>query len=123
VQELTLSYLHNIKTLDLSLNDNITTLKLSGISRLRSLHLPANLQSFTMSSCHALKEVKVPLNFNMALNLTIYDLYPQSIISLLENLADLSDSSPKTLTLGTKNLAKLTDEEKAIATNKNWNLA
>ena len=32
-------------------------------------------------------------------------------------------TSTKTLTLGSTNLAKLTDEEKQIATNKGWTLA
>jgi hypothetical protein len=32
-------------------------------------------------------------------------------------------TTTKTLTLGSTNLAKLTDEEKAIATNKGWTLA
>ena len=31
-------------------------------------------------------------------------------------------SSPKTLTLGSTNLSKLTTSEKAIATNKGWTL-
>ena len=45
-----------------------------------------------------------------------------SLMNVINEAADVT-SSPKTLTLGTTNLNKLTDEEKAIATNKGWTLA
>ena len=45
-----------------------------------------------------------------------------SLMNVINEAADVS-ASPKTLTLGTTNLNKLTDEEKAIATNKGWVLA
>ena len=45
------------------------------------------------------------------------------LVKIFNNLADLTNSSSQTLTLGTTLLAKLSDEEKAIATNKNWTLA
>lgn len=40
-------------------------------------------------------------------------------IERLNKAADVT-SSPKTLTLGATNLGKLTNAEKAIATNKGW---
>lgn len=43
------------------------------------------------------------------------------LVTILNNLATVT--STKTLTMGSTNLAKLTDEEKAIATNKGWTLA
>ena len=45
-----------------------------------------------------------------------------SLMNVINEAADVT-SSPRTLTLGTTNLNKLTDEEKAIATNKGWTLA
>lgn len=44
-----------------------------------------------------------------------------SLISILNGLKTVT--STRTCTLGATNLAKLTDEEKAIATQKNWTLA
>ena len=46
----------------------------------------------------------------------------ESLLNVFNEAADVT-SSPKTLTLGSSNLNKLTDEEKAIATNKGWVLA
>ena len=43
------------------------------------------------------------------------------LVTILNNLATVTDT--KTLTMGATNLAKLTDEDKAIATNKGWTLA
>lgn len=47
----------------------------------------------------------------------------ENMVAMFETLADLTGQTAKTLTLGSTNLAKLTDEQKQIATNKNWNLA
>lgn len=44
-----------------------------------------------------------------------------SLMNVINKAADVT-SSPKTLTLGSTNLAKLTTDEKAIATNKGWTL-
>ena len=44
-----------------------------------------------------------------------------SLMSIINHLAEVS--STRTLTLGATNLAKLTDAEKAIATEKGWSLA
>lgn len=46
-----------------------------------------------------------------------------SLMSIINCLADRSEQSAYTVTLGTANLAKLTDAEKAIATQKGWTLA
>ena len=45
-----------------------------------------------------------------------------SLLNVINEAADVT-ANPKTLTLGTNNLAKLTDQEKAIAASKGWTLA
>ena len=61
--------------------------------------------------------LKVDLDLTPCQNLT-----HDSLLNVINEAADVT-SSPKTLTLGATNLAKLTDEEKAIATSKGWTLA
>lgn len=59
---------------------------------------------------------------NYTLNLSNNNnLTHQSLINILNGLATVTTAT--TLTLGSLNLAKLTDEEKAIATNKGWQLS
>ena len=58
--------------------------------------------------------LKVNLDLSKASNLT-----HDSLMNVINKAADVT-SSPKTLTLGITNLSKLTDAEKAIATNKGW---
>lgn len=50
------------------------------------------------------------------------ELSHESLLNVINKAADVT-ASPKTLTLGSTNLAKLSDEEKAIATSKGWTLA
>lgn len=47
----------------------------------------------------------------------------EALLEVLGNLKDLTGSTSKKLTLGSTLLAKLTEDDKAIATNKNWTLA
>ena len=46
----------------------------------------------------------------------------ESLLNVFNEAADVT-ASPKKMTLGSTNLAKLTDADKAIATNKGWTLA
>ena len=80
--------------------------------------------SVHLSTLPKLKNLIVPLDWNFSVSLSSSSyLTHDSIIGLLNNLKDLTGDTAKTITLGSTNLAKLTDEEKAIATNKNWTLA
>lgn len=45
------------------------------------------------------------------------------LLNIINNLADLTGGTAQTLTIGSTNLNKLTAEDIAIATNKNWTLA
>ena len=59
---------------------------------------------------------KVSLNLSYCENLT-YD----SLMVVINGLQTITET--QTLTLGSTNLAKLTEEEKQIATDKGWTLA
>ncbi len=67
-----------------------------------------------------LGQIKIPVSFSTSNNLN-----HDTLIRILNALYDYSTDTENTytLTLGTTNLAKLTDEEKAIATNKGWTLS
>lgn len=107
----------------------------SGCSSLKTVYLPSSINRTTNNSlsvtgyyifngCSALEDVQLGQNWNMSLDLSVSNnLTVESMIAMFNNLKDLTDETAKTLTLGETNLTKLTDEQKAIATNKNWTLA
>lgn len=64
------------------------------------------------------KNLAVRLVLNSCPLLTV-----ESLMNVINNLKDLTGGTTQRLVLGSTNLAKLTDEQKAIATNKNWVLA
>lgn len=73
------------------------------------------------SHCSKLEEIhmtgmKVKFDISSSTKFT-----ESALVEILNNLATVT--STQTLTMGSTNLAKLTDEEKAIATNKGWTLA
>lgn len=135
---------------EVSLPNTLETLTIGNMPNLNKLILPKNLKSFKMNgSWDSLKtlhlndglvsvqlpfgstgtgfyiqDIKVPTDFNTSISLKYcISLTHESLVGMLTNLKDLSNESAKTLTLGTTNLAKLSDDEKLIATNKNWTLA
>ena len=76
----------------------------------------------TLTDLGGFKNLKI--NFTDGLN-HLPNLTVQSLMNVINNLYDFranGESTTKTLTLGTTNLNKLTDEQKAVATNKGWNL-
>ena len=74
--------------------------------------------------CTNLEVVTLGKDFNTDLDLSSSTLYStETIVSWLEALKNRTRMQVYTFTIGPENLAKLTDEQKAIATNKNWNLA
>lgn len=133
----------NVTRMDSMFNNcgNITSLPLLNTSKVTSMHymlggcqrlteIPAfdcanctddsalkgfMLYAYAVTAIH-LRNIKVRLDISSPRNLT-----REAIVEVLNNLATVT--STKTLTMGETNLAKLTDEDKAIATNKGWTLA
>ena len=80
--------------------------------------------STTFLNCTSLTDVTLVEEFNgTGLNLSWSPLTVDCMTNMFNALAELTGQTAKTLKLGATNLAKLTDEQKQIATNKNWNLA
>lgn len=63
------------------------------------------------------RNISISMDVSPCSNLTV-----DSLMNIINKAADVT-SAPKTMTLGAANLAKLSDEQKAIATNKGWTLA
>ena len=78
-------------------------------------------QQFT--ECVNLKDLQLVTNWRWSLNVKDTDLTHECIIDMFNKLKDLTGEDSLTLTIGANNLAKVTDEEKLIANNKNWILA
>lgn len=74
------------------------------------------------AGCSSLEEIHM-ININANLNISSSTKFTRE--ALLEIIGNLKaqTSGTKTLTMGSTNLAKLTEEDKAIATNKGWTLA
>lgn len=71
-------------------------------------------------SCSSLKSILMTgmmANFDISASTKFEE---SDLVTILNNLATVTNT--KTLTMGATNLAKLTDAEKAIATNKGWTL-
>lgn len=106
-------------------------------SALKTVSLPSTITEDTNScltstssyyyafyNCTALEDVQLGQDWNMSLRLDVSNnLTVDSMVAMFNSLKDLTGETAKTLTLGSTNLAKLTAEQKAIATNKNWTLA
>lgn len=99
---------------------------------LRKAFLPNTLGDYTnqiFSSSNRLNHIILEDGYNSTLNASrlgagqITSDYVDWLVDMLEALADRTGQTPKTLTLGSSNLNRLTAEQKAIATNKNWILA
>ena len=95
---------------------------------LTTVELPDSLTSignYAFYGCTSLTDVTIKIGFNCNnLDLSASNRYTtETIVSWLEALADRTGQTAYNLTIGTTNLNKLTAEQKAIATNKNWTLA
>ena len=95
---------------DIIINDNITT-----------------VDTYSFSGCDSITNVTVNgtiklsnnnLSFSASSLLTV-----ESMVSIMNSLVSLVGSTQRTVYFGSTNLAKLTAEQKAIATNKNIKLA
>ena len=104
-------YSYNLKYLDVSFLD-------MSIFSNTATHLYAFRDLYNLVDFYPPKNISK--NFNLANN---NQLSHDSLIRIINNLKTLASGTTATLTIGTYNIAKLTSEEKAIATNKGWTLA
>lgn len=73
------------------------------------------------TGCTSLKSILMT-GTKVSFNISASTKFEESdLVTIINNLATVTTT--QTLTMGATNLAKLTDEDKAIATNKGWTLA
>ena len=120
-------------------NDGITIMPegaLRDLKALKYIYIPSSIvdsQWLTKTNGYStyflyndvnIETIEVGRDWNASVNFSVSDkLTKECIVNIFNNLKDLSGEDSKSLVFGEVNLAKLTDEEKAIATNKNWILS
>lgn len=78
----------------------------------------------TIYGCSNLTNIELQTGFNASCNFSnCTALTKTSIVAMFNALKNLKGSTAKSITLGSTNLAKLTEEEISIATNKNWTVS
>lgn len=81
------------------------------------------------NGCTSLEDLQIPPDWttNLYISAGTYSftnvLTHDSMVAMFENLYDFTGDTAHSLTLGATNLARLSEEEKAIATAKNWTLS
>ncbi|MGN0601346.1 MAG: leucine-rich repeat domain-containing protein [Oscillospiraceae bacterium] len=107
--------------------EGVTTIKQNAFFNdpIETIYLPATLSSMgaAVFSTMYFRNVTLGQGFDISLNIALGTYTVDCMLAMLEALKDNTGLEAKTLTLGSKNLANLTEEEKQIATDKNWNLA
>ena len=109
---------------------SIGVLSFAGCTSLKSVTIQSSVTSVSDNAFQGslnITDIQLGQGFNAPLTLSSWwgtiQLSVDCMISMFEALADLTGQTAKTLKLGATNLAKLSDTQKQIATNKNWNLA
>lgn len=105
--------------------ESITVNNFRFCSLLKEIYLPntiTDIGEYILDSCPALEFVTLENGFDCDnLNLSSSSLYSvDTLVGILAALADRTGKDAYTLTLGSKNLAKLSEEQQAVAAAKNW---
>lgn len=99
-----------------------------GLSSLTRLEIPntiTQISNDTFYGCTNISEVILENGFNATnFNMSYFTLLTKdNLVAVINALYDRTGRETYKLTLGSTHLGKLTDEEKSIATDKNWILA
>lgn len=118
-------FMANANLKELILPDGVETIGNGAIGYIyiEKLHLPASCTSIdnnAFAQDYNLTDVTVSVGFNCDLNIS-WGTFTADIINAI--IANYADNSGKTLTVGSTNLPKLSDNDKAVATAKGLTLA
>ena len=120
----------NLTSLDVSGWDTSKVTDMGGMFQYDSKLTSLNLSSWDTSKvtemggmfgqCNSLTSLDSMMNISKSLSLSSTILDVTSLLDVIDNLATVT--STQTLTLGATLLAKLTEEQIAVATNKGWTI-
>ena len=122
------SYCPNLTTIPQLDTSSVTSMrnmfsscsKLTTIPQFDTSKVTSMFLMFTScSSLTAIHMININVNFNISSSTKFTR---EALVEIIGNLKAQTSGS-KTLTIGSTNLAKLTDEDKAVATGKGWTLA
>lgn len=124
----------NLTTKEIYLPDNLKTFSgntyvIAHCDNLDYLWIPNTITSTIpanafMSGTQSISVIELQDGFNVSANFSnCTSLTAEAIEKMLYALKNLNGTTAKSLTLGSTNLAKLSDSQIAIATNKNWTLS
>lgn len=120
----TLSFINLDSLESIIIPENCKTVTINNCYKISNMTIPSSIETLSLLGLYGLKSLNIPIDFNVSFNISASPyMEHDSLVNILNNLKDLTGDTAKTLTLGTTNLDKLTEEEKEIAINKNWTLA
>lgn len=104
---------------------NLGSWTFADCTSLKTVTLPASIISMNNSNsfngCTAVTDIRLGAGWNYAVVFSFTEqLTHDSMVAMIASLKDLTGTTGKTLTLGATNLARLSAEEIAVATAKNW---
>lgn len=102
--------------------ESIPALNFSSIPETSSAFIYSGVNGWT-ADCYSLKEINIlDIHYNFQISAST-QFTREALVHIIDNLRDMTGSTAKTLTMGSTNMAKLTDEDIAVATAKNWTIA
>lgn len=105
----------------------ITTYVFQNCTGLTDLTLPLSITSIggnAFSGCTALKHITLADGFLATINLTAStEFTADDIIAMFNKLGEVPEGETRVMSLGSTNLAKLTNAQKLVATSRGWTLA
>lgn len=118
----------NLIELNLNNTSNVTNFSMSfayceNLKRINGIDFSSATGDCNFTACYNLEKIQLTgkISFNRLVLSDSTKLTHETLLSILYALENTEN--PKKLTLGKINLEKLTDNEKAIATEKNWTLS
>lgn len=98
-------------------NENLISMSLIDVSNVTDI-TDAFDKCYNLASVAGFKGLKCDINISDCSMLTV-----NSLVNIITNAANVTAMGQRIMVLGTKNLEKLTDEQKAIAISKGWTLS